>query len=517
VNDSYVGMIGGAQDMNISNWNSKFIIVHEIGHALGQIHEQSRSDRDTYVRILTANIQAGQEYNFEIRNSSVLYGLYDFDSVMHYHRAAFSRNGQNTIEPTAEYSAYLYSMGQTNHLSASDASGMAQRYGGVSTPPPNDHFGSRQTIFGSSGNTSANSVGATKESGEPNHAANVGGASIWYSWTAVASGLVTIDTRGSNFDTTLHVWRGNSVSALSSVAGNDDIILGQDLASIVTFNVIAGQTYQIAVDGYDGESGTVRLNWQGPRAASTASKADLNSDGHADFVWQNTQTGERVIWFLRNGQYQSGSHLQTIAPQWRIASAADFNDDGHADFVWQNIVTGERVIWFLRNGQYQSGIYLQTIPPEWEIASAADFNADGHADFAWQNTRTGERVMWFLRNGQYQSGIYLPTIAPEWRIAGATDFNNDGYGDFAWQNINTGERVIWFLRNGQYQSGLHLQTIAPEWRIAAAADFNADGHGDFAWQNLNTGERVMWFLRNGVYQSGFYLQTIDRAWDMADH
>jgi hypothetical protein len=252
-------------------------------------------------------------------------------------------------------------------------------------------------------------------------------------------------------------------------------------------------------------------------APSSVAKADFNADGQGDFVWQNTQTGERVIWFLKNGQYQSGIYLPTIPAEWRIASAGDFNADGHADFAWQNVNNGERVIWFLRNGQYSSGIHLPTIPREWEIASAADFNADGQADFVWQNTQTGERVIWFLRDGQYQSGIYLQTIAPEWRIAGAADFNKDGYADFAWQNIITGERVMWFLRDGQYQSGIYMDTVPPEWRIASAADFNSDGYGDFAWQNINTGERVMWFLRDGVFQSGAFLSTINPAWEIADH
>ena len=252
-------------------------------------------------------------------------------------------------------------------------------------------------------------------------------------------------------------------------------------------------------------------------------KAKFNSDGYADINWQNSRTGERVMWFMRNGIFQSGIYLETIAPEWKIAGTADLNADGYSDYVWQNLQTGERVAWFLRDGRYQSGIYLPTFAPEWEIAASADFNADGYGDFVWQNVRTGERVIWFLRNGEYRSDINLQaiagleTIAPEWRIAAAADFNADGYSDFVWQNIRTGERVMWFLRDGRYHSGIYLQTIAPEWRIAGGADYNNDQHADFIWQNINTGERVMWFLRNGLYQSGIYMQTIDRDWDMAVH
>src|SRR6266851_1725342 len=93
----------------------------------------------------------------------------------------------------------------------------------VRAQPANDAFASAQSISGSSGTVTGTSSGATKESGEPNHAGNAGGHSVWYRWVAPASTSVAIDTVGSSFDTLLAVYTGTSVSALTAVASNDDL------------------------------------------------------------------------------------------------------------------------------------------------------------------------------------------------------------------------------------------------------------------------------------------------------
>ena len=124
--------------------------------------------------------------------------------------------------------------------------------------PPNDDFAAAQLLSGDHGSVDGDSVGATKEPAEPDHAGIEGGSSVWYRWTAPAAGTLRLDTCDSDFDTLLAVYTGADVGHLSVVASNDDDC---GLGSQVTFAVTAGTTYDIAVDGFGGEWGDFVLAW----------------------------------------------------------------------------------------------------------------------------------------------------------------------------------------------------------------------------------------------------------------
>ena len=142
-----------------------------------------------------------------------------------------------------------------------------------------DNFSASVVIGGMSGRGKGSNIGAGKESGEPDHADESGGASVWWTWTAPTTGPVTFDTRGSNFDTLLAVYTGDSLSDLTETTSNDDT--GGTRQSAVRFSAQRGQTYRIAVDGWDGESGTVVLNW---RAFSAAAVLEVATDNFAPSV-----------------------------------------------------------------------------------------------------------------------------------------------------------------------------------------------------------------------------------------
>lgn len=136
-------------------------------------------------------------------------------------------------------------------------------------PPPNDAFANAQVLSGANGTVAGANAGATKESGEPNHGGQAGGGSIWYRWTAPATGTATVTTCGSDFDTLLGAYTGTAVNGLTTLSGNDDAC---GVQSAVSFGATAGVTYRVAVDGYANTRGQVALDWSiatgGPSAGS---------------------------------------------------------------------------------------------------------------------------------------------------------------------------------------------------------------------------------------------------------
>ena len=146
-NNSYIGKIGGSQAVNIFNWNATYVMCHELMHALGLAHEQSRPDRNNYVTINSANIQAGQASNFNIDPNASTAGPYDFDSVMHYGSCFFSTCSTcsascQTITVRPAYASFQSVIGQSSRLSDGDKAGLISRYGS----PTDDNFEPNDTL-----------------------------------------------------------------------------------------------------------------------------------------------------------------------------------------------------------------------------------------------------------------------------------------------------------------------------------------------------------------------------------
>jgi len=136
---SYVGMIRrGPQPVTLaSGCRIKSIVLHELGHAIGLHHEQCRPDRDNYVRINERNVYPSMLYNFDKYSTSQIDyrgESYDYRSIMHYGKTAFSSNGQITIQP--KDNSVINVIGNAQKLSGSDARVVKAMYGCRANPTP---------------------------------------------------------------------------------------------------------------------------------------------------------------------------------------------------------------------------------------------------------------------------------------------------------------------------------------------------------------------------------------------
>ncbi len=215
----------------------------------------------------------------------------------------------------------------------------------VPVAPANDNFADRVVVTGNSGSTTGTNDHATMEIGEPKPVGH-GGASVWYSWTPTVSGSATITMAGSDFDTILGVYTGSAVNALTLKAENDDEDFANEVyTSKVVTPVTAGTTYQIAADGYDGDSGSVHLAWNvvaiptvtavhtpDPSVFGTPSSVNVTVSGTAGTA-TGTVTLKEGATVIGSGPLDGTGHatiaLPTTTPVGAHALTASYPGDVH--------------------------------------------------------------------------------------------------------------------------------------------------------------------------------------------
>lgn len=140
---SPIGRQGGEQRITLSAGCLTPQIIHEIGHAVGLWHEQSRNDRDNYLVIRDENVSPDMLYNFDRAGTqAVEVGTFDFASIMLYGYRAFSGNRNATMEsrwPGIPRNKFGVESGNIKELSAGDLSTVNFMYPAPANPPNNRH------------------------------------------------------------------------------------------------------------------------------------------------------------------------------------------------------------------------------------------------------------------------------------------------------------------------------------------------------------------------------------------
>jgi hypothetical protein len=115
------------------------------------------------------------------------------------------------------------------------------------------------------------------------------GATVWYRFTPPTSGSVLAETTGTNFDTVLAAYTGDTLASITPVRCDDDS--GPGLLAEVLFPVTAGVTYHFQIGGFNAALGDLRFTvsmsggggaGKAPSVAVTCSNLGLSSDGCDD-------------------------------------------------------------------------------------------------------------------------------------------------------------------------------------------------------------------------------------------
>ena len=185
-----------------------------------------------------------------------------------------------------------------------------------------DIFTNRQTFFNATGLIDQNNSNATVENSEPLHGGKPGGHSLWMTWVAHTNGIVRFKTENSRFDTLLAAYQftspsGTNFSDLRVVARADDSE-GFERESEIEFGVLAGERYEIALDGYRGAVGNLKFSWDfellqvipAQILSSPVDRAVNLGDTVSLSVTVTNATGGQFKWFF-NGNSLGGASSST--------------------------------------------------------------------------------------------------------------------------------------------------------------------------------------------------------------
>ncbi len=433
VSYSAVGMDGGVQDLGVgaNHWDDKYILVHELYHALGFLHEQSRPDRDTYVSINFGNISQTAcngnpcDNNFAKSLTATPTGAYDFESIMHYNDTAFAVNSAiPTIQARPGFTQFQNVMGNRSHLTVLDAQAMASRYGSARQPTCTSV--SPNSVTAGSGGIWVEVSGTRFFEGSLDGDGVLGTRVLW--------DFSPLETQFIN-PTTVRAWVPSNLLqsvGLHSILIENDVVAGFRAPASVSFNI----TYP-PCSTQDNEIGS-----------GVAGVGDINGDGYADFVVGEPGYGSNARGRLRLISGYTGAVIWSVEGAGAdygfgaaTASLGDVTGDGREDVVvgspGYNNFAGR---WQILNGQ--TGVSIATVNYGTafggfgeSFARVGDIDGDGDTEFLVgaqaYNTGTGRVELWSVNGGliRTHNGTNFFDSFGE-GLAGGRDLGTDGVPDY---------------------------------------------------------------------------------------
>ena len=238
----------------------------------------------------------------------------------------------------------------------------------------------------------------------------------------------------------------------------------------------------------------------------------FNGDDEADILWQNTSSGDVLLW---NSNGTGGFTPQDLGVQsgWQIAGTGDFNGADEAGILWRNASTGGVKLWDPNGSGGFTPDNLGSVNTSWQIAGTGDFTGTGEDSILWRNTNGGAEL--WNPNGSggftYQN---IGVVNTSWQIAGTGDFTGTGEDSILWRNTN-GDTELWNPAGSGGFTPDDLGVVKTSWQIAGTGDFTGTGEDSILWRNTN-GDTKLW---NPNGSGGFTpddLGVVKTSWQIAE-
>jgi len=389
---SFVGVRGGEQDLELTVEASVHSVLHELGHAIGLLHEHQRHDRDQYVTLHLEHIEPDSRRWLEvIEDDGIDVGDYDFESVMHYY--LFDGRLRWTIEPKLKLVSSPCGVGLPWSLSPGDVAAISGLYPSLNLAKHSDlnGDGTRDLLARTIGEAAIKLLperehGADWKTVRPSDTLDweVTGSGDFSGdgaddllWTLPNGELRVFDMKKSTLDTAALVDSSHTPRHGFQVVGIDDFD-GDGKHELLTMNESGKLALVFPATNQEIELPLAPLGW---RVAATG---DLDGDHKADIVWQ-PNPGQTAVWFGNDLQVIQRATPVSHESGWWIAGIDDFDGDGRNDIVWTSALAGVALWW---NDGGPIGITKTRQPRgfgSFAVVEAGDFDGDGIADLLWAN------------------------------------------------------------------------------------------------------------------------------------
>ncbi|MGJ4727971.1 reprolysin-like metallopeptidase [Luteimonas sp. SDU101] len=187
-----------------------------------------------------------------------------------------------------------------------------------------------------------------------------------------------------------------------------------------------------------------------PAGWTVVGAVDVNNDGRADLLFHNATT-RQFSYRIMNGTRVVRSYLVGgVGNGYTVAATGDFNGDGFGDIVWTHPVNRDLYMW-VGNGNTFTSTRFGTYPPGWVVSAAIDINGDGRSDLLFHNA-SARQFSYRIMNGLSVSRSHLVGVGAGYTIATVGDFNGDGLGDVVWTNPNNRDLYMWTGNGSTFRS-----------------------------------------------------------------